>query len=108
MRKLKNKIIKWFGGYTENEFNYALNKKSTITHLIPLTYAAKTMINQSTIDVFGLENVISAAKTDLARQIANKMLETTNLISYSQDKNFDQYGSNTAITAKITIFVKED
>lgn len=112
--KLKNKIIHWLGGITQYEADMQLLKiptqTITITHenFVPLTYAAKTMVNQSTIDAFGLDNVISATKKDLARQIADRMLETTNLISYSQDKNFDQYGSNTVITAKATIFVKEN
>lgn len=109
--KLKNKIIHWLGGITQYEADMQLleipTQTITITNenFVPLTYAAKTMIHQSTIDIFGLDNVMSTVKKDLAHQISNKIFETTNVVRYEQEKNNNE---EVTITAKLTLYVKEN
>lgn len=105
--KLKNKIIKWLGGYTEKQINVNLYDEISYAAqpLRPLTYAAKTIVRQSTIDIFGLENVMSAVKKELAEKIVDKVFETSNLVKYEQEKDNNE---NVIITARLTLYAEEN
>lgn len=104
--KLKNKIIKWLGGYTEKQVNINLyDEIYTAQPLRPLTYTAKTIVRQSTIDIFGLENVMSTAKKELAEKIINEVFKTTKLVKYEQEKDNNE---NVIITARLTLYAEEN
>lgn len=112
--KLKEKIIRWCGGFTQQEVDTELSKMvaSIFTiineRFVPLTYTAKKVIDVSTTDIYNLDYAINDAKIDLKKQIVDEIFKTTNLFSYSQDEIFERYGGSIIITAKTTIFVKEN
>lgn len=107
--KIKNKIIHWLGGYTN--IDILLDKPPTKEIFVtkelfrPLTYAAKVTVRRSTIDVFGLENVMSTVKKELAQQITEKLFETTNLVKYKQEEDNNE---NVIITARLTLYAEEN
>jgi len=81
---IKDKIIRWLGGYTAKEYN-ELVKKETLIHEIEAVYA---YVRSYTND----EDTLAFDKSQLAQKIGERMLDF-NLIDFATRPKIDNVGT---------------
>ena len=81
---IKDKIIRWLGGYTAKEYN-ELVKKETVNHEMEAVYA---YVRSYTKD----EDTLTYDKMQLARKIGERMLDF-DLIDFVTRSKLDEVGT---------------